>query len=111
MFILLCIPVLASLYAIPLVFGWVGPNPAYGFRNQRTLGNPQLWYQANRIAGMYIMVAMVVCVAVEFAIPALHRGPASHIAAPLVQISGLIIANAITTFRILRIVATKNRVR
>ena len=109
MFILLCIPVAAALYALPLIFGWIAPNSMYGFRNQRTRTNSQLWYQANRIAGVYLIVAMAICVGLEFAIPALHRGAASHIAAPLVQISGLIIANALTTFRVLRLIATQKK--
>jgi uncharacterized membrane protein len=102
MFVLLCIPIIAVLYALPLVFGWVGPNPVYGFRNAKTRANANLWYRANRTAGMYLIVAMAICVALEFAVPGLHRGAAAHVAAPLVQISGLIIANALTTVHVLR---------
>ena len=111
MFILLCIPVIATLYALPLLFAWIPPNRFYGFRNQRTRADAKLWYQANRIAGMYLIVAMAICVAIEFAVPNLHRGPAAHVAAPLVQISGLILANALTTFRVLRMQLKRGKSR
>lgn len=107
MFVLLCLPVVTLLYALPLIFGWVAPNRFYGFRNPKTQASSQLWYRANRIAGLYLVAAMLVCVALEFTVPLLHRGAASHIAALLVQISGLIIANALTTFRVLRIGMTR----
>jgi uncharacterized membrane protein len=101
MFLLWTFPILATLYAIPLVFGWVGPNPFYGFRNARTRGDRVVWYRANRIAGISIIVAMMFCVAIEFAIPSLRRTHAGHLTSVLIQISALLIANAWTTFRIL----------
>lgn len=101
MFLLLAIPILATLYALPLLFGWVGPNSMYGFRNERTRANKALWYRANRIAGVAILVAMAVCVALEFLIPLLRDTHAGHVTSVLIQISALIIANAWTTFRIL----------
>jgi uncharacterized membrane protein len=101
MFLLLTFPILATLYAIPLVFGWVGPNSIYGFRNERTRGDRELWYRANRIAGIAIVAAMIFCVAIEFAVPTLRRTHAGHLTSVLIQISALIVANAWTTFRIL----------
>ena len=101
MFLLLTFPILATIYALPLVFGWIGPNSVYGFRNDRTRGNRNLWYRANRIAGIAIIIAMALCVGLEFAVPALRRTPAGHLTSVLIQISALIIANAWTTFRIL----------
>lgn len=101
MFLLLAFPILAGLYALPLVLGWVGPNSIYGFRNRRTRFDRALWYRANRIAGLAILIAMVFCVALEFSVPALRNTHAGHLTAVLIQISALIIANAFTTFRIL----------
>lgn len=101
MFLLLFFPILATLYALPLAFGWIGPNAVYGFRNRRTRGNRALWYRANRIAGVSIAIAMAFAVAVEFSMPALRETRAGHLSAVLIQISALIIANAWTTFRIL----------
>jgi uncharacterized membrane protein len=101
MFLLLAVPTLATLYALPLIFGWVGPNAIYGFRNERTRANRTIWYRANRIAGFSIMIAMAICVALEFLVPLLRNSPAGHITAVVIQISALVIANAYTTFRIL----------
>jgi len=101
MFLLLAFPILATLYALPLAFGWVRPNAVYGFRNRRTRSDRTLWYRANRIAGISILLAMMLCVALEFSVPALHDTRAGHFTAVIIQISALIIANAWTTFRIL----------
>ncbi|HET9101584.1 MAG TPA: SdpI family protein [Acidobacteriaceae bacterium] len=101
MFLLLIFPILATLYSLPLIFGWVGPNAIYGFRNERTRRDRATWYRANRIAGISILIAMIFCVALEFAIPALRNTHAGHLTSVLIQISALIIANAWTTFRIL----------
>jgi uncharacterized membrane protein len=101
MFLLLTFPILATLYSLPLIFGWVGPNAFYGFRNERSRRDRATWYRANRIAGISILIAMIFCVAIEFAIPALHNTRAGHLTSVLIQISMLIIANAWTTFRIL----------
>lgn len=101
MFLLLTFPILATLYAIPLVFGWVGPNSFYGFRNARTRSDRAVWYRANRVAGISIILAMILCVAIEFATPSLRHTQAGHLTSVLIQISALLIANAWTTFRIL----------
>lgn len=101
MFLLLAFPIVATIYALPLVFGWIGPNPVYGFRNRRTRANREIWYRANRIAGTAIMIAMAISVSLEFVIPALRQTRGGHLTSVLIQISALIIANAWTTFRIL----------
>lgn len=101
MFLLLAVPMLATLYALPLLFGWVRPNAVYGFRNQRTRSNRALWYRTNRIAGVAIVLAMGFCVALEFLVPTLRNTRAGHLTAVIIQISALIVANAWTTFRIL----------
>ncbi len=101
MFLLLTFPILATLYSLPLIFGWVGPNAIYGFRNERSRRDSATWYRANRTAGISIILAMLFCVAIEFAIPALRNTRAGHLASVVIQISALIIANAWTTFRIL----------
>ncbi|MDR5726495.1 MAG: SdpI family protein [Terriglobia bacterium] len=101
MFLLLTFPILATLYSLPLIFRWVGPNPIYGFRNERSRRDRATWYRANRIAGISILLAMIFCVAIEFAIPALRNTHAGHLTSVVIQISALIIANAWTTFRIL----------
>jgi uncharacterized membrane protein len=101
MFLLLTFPILATLYCLPLIFGWICPNSIYGFRNARSRRDRETWYRANRIAGISILLAMIFCLSIEFAIPALHNTHAGHLTSVVVQISALIVANAWTTFRIL----------
>jgi hypothetical protein len=101
MFLLLTLPILATLYSLPLIFGCVGPNAIYGFRNERTRRDRAIWFRANRIAGISILIAMIFCVAIEFAIPALRNTHAGHLTSVLIQISALMTASAWTTFRIL----------
>jgi hypothetical protein len=98
MFLLLAVPVLATLYALPLLFRLVPPNPVYGFRNPRTRHNRALWFAANQMAGAAILLAMAVCVALGFLVPGLRWTHGGHITAVILQISGLIIANAWTAF-------------
>jgi uncharacterized membrane protein len=45
---------------IPLALRKVRPNPWYGFRTAKTLSDPAVWYAANRLAGVDLIVAGVV---------------------------------------------------
>jgi uncharacterized membrane protein len=48
--------ILLALISIPMVLGWVPPNPIYGFRVPGTLENRDLWYAVNKYAGKYLLV-------------------------------------------------------
>lgn len=37
--------------SIPLMQGRVPPNRFYGFRTRKTLSDPKIWYEVNRISG------------------------------------------------------------
>ena len=43
--------------ALPLLFGWVPPNPYYGFRTPRTMSSPEAWYRANQIMACYLLAS------------------------------------------------------
>ncbi|MDE0108062.1 MAG: SdpI family protein [Bryobacterales bacterium] len=43
--------------ALPLLFGWVPPNPYYGFRTPRSMGSPEAWYRANEIMACYLLAS------------------------------------------------------
>ena len=45
--------------ALPLIAKIVAPNPWYGFRVEKTLSNAHIWYEANRIAGVDLLIAGV----------------------------------------------------
>jgi len=42
---------------IPLALGKVRPNPWYGFRTAKTLSSTSIWYAANHVAGIDLIIA------------------------------------------------------
>lgn len=64
----LYLPLLLILVSVPMVMRRVPPNAFYGLRTPKTLSNPQIWYEANRRAGVNLIIAalltMVFCGAV-----------------------------------------------
>lgn len=49
-----------SLLAIPMLKGWLSPNPYYGFRVSATMKDPVVWDLANRFAGWRLFFAGLV---------------------------------------------------
>jgi uncharacterized membrane protein len=43
--------------SIPLIQGKIPPNRFYGFRTPKTLSDPKIWYEINRISGNDLFVA------------------------------------------------------
>jgi len=43
--------------SIPLILERVPPNRYYGFRTAKTLSDPRIWYELNRISGNDLFVA------------------------------------------------------
>jgi uncharacterized membrane protein len=43
--------------SIPLIQKRVAPNRYYGFRTRKTLSNPDIWYEINRISGTDLFIA------------------------------------------------------
>ncbi len=41
---------------IPLYLGKVPPNSLYGLRTRKTLENKEIWYRANRFAGLVLVL-------------------------------------------------------
>lgn len=48
--------ILFIVLSIPLIFGKVKPNQWYGFRFAVTLKNPRIWYPANRLGGILLLL-------------------------------------------------------
>jgi uncharacterized membrane protein len=42
---------------IPLALQKVRPNPWYGFRTSKTLSDPHIWYAANQVTGIDLILA------------------------------------------------------
>ena len=45
---------------IPFIRGRIPPNALAGFRTAKTLGNPDVWYTANRIMGWDLLLTGVI---------------------------------------------------
>lgn len=43
--------------SIPLLLEKIGPNGLYGLRTAKTMSNPTIWYAANKVAGMDLLIA------------------------------------------------------
>jgi len=43
--------------SVPLIKGLVPPNRFYGFRTAKSLANPKIWYEINRISGTDLFLA------------------------------------------------------
>jgi hypothetical protein len=80
--ILLCagVSLLMIGLSVPLIGGWVKPNPWYGLRIPLTLDNPDIWYPANRYAGWLLLIYGLVMLAVSLGLPILLDGLAEEAA-------------------------------
>jgi len=58
-FLFVLIGILLAVLAFPLIAKMVAPNQWYGFRVEKTLSNTQTWYEANRVAGVDLLIAGV----------------------------------------------------
>jgi len=54
---LLIICAVIAVCSIPLILKPVPPNRLYGFRTRKTLSDPQIWFSANRFAGVALLLA------------------------------------------------------
>jgi len=61
--LVLVLPPLSVLLALPMILGWVRPNSWYGLRTRKTRSSRYLWYRANRLGGVYMVVATLVSIA------------------------------------------------
>jgi len=53
--------------SIPLIRNRVQPNRFYGFRTQKTLSDPKIWYEVNHISGKDLFVAGILITASSLA--------------------------------------------
>jgi hypothetical protein len=49
--------------SIPLIMGKIGPNPWYGFRVERTLSDPVVWYAVNAYSAKWLLTVGIVNIA------------------------------------------------
>ena len=67
-------PIVILLASIPLALGLVPPNCAFGFRTPKTLTDDEVWFKANRLAGINLIIASLVMIAGLLALPRVFPG-------------------------------------
>lgn len=53
----LAVGILLMIISIPMIYHKIRPNHFYGFRVNKTLENPQIWYDVNEYSGKRLFVA------------------------------------------------------
>ena len=62
-------PILIIAVSVPLVLNMIPRNDFYGFRTPRTRSSDEIWYPANRVAGIALTIAGVIWLALAFIVP------------------------------------------
>ena len=81
------VPTLLIIVSIPMILEMIPRNGFYGFRTPYTLSSDQVWYRANRIAGLALLAAGLFWLALGIGVPLLI--PSRQEAAQLVKWYGL----------------------
>lgn len=81
--------------SIPLILGKVPPNSLYGCRTRKTLSDPKIRYEANRISGKDFLISGVLVLAASIAMLVFGQGvnPA-HVVIALLSVMLLSVAGA-----------------
>lgn len=64
--------------AIPGILGRVPPNRWYGFRVSKTLSDERIWYAANRVMGIDMLLAGLAIVITAMVVAKLVRSNSRH---------------------------------
>ncbi|SRR5581483_2480809 len=60
---------LIALLSIPLIFGWISRQFIYGVRTPKTLSSDEIWYPANRFAGVVLLISSGIYFAIAWTFP------------------------------------------
>ena len=55
---------LIALLSLPLIFGWIPRQSFYGARTSKTLSSDDIWYPANKFAGVVLVASSCIYFAV-----------------------------------------------
>jgi uncharacterized membrane protein len=67
--ITIIVPLACIALAIPMILQKIPRNGLYGFRTAYTLSSDEVWYRANRISGIALLVAGVVWLILGLVLP------------------------------------------
>lgn len=90
--------------SIPLIQNRVSPNRYYGFRTAKTLSDPKIWYEVNRIQGNDLFVVGSLITTTSLAMLALAQSlKPAHVALTLLLVMVFSLTGvALHGFKILR---------
>ena len=81
--------------SIPLILGRVPPNSFYGCRTRKTLSDPKIWYEANRISGKDFLISGVLIFVASLVALVFGRGAnPNNVVITLVSVLVLSVAGA-----------------
>ena len=81
--------------SIPLILGRVPPNSFYGCRTTKTLSDPKIWYEANRISGKDFLISGLLILVASLVMLAFGRDVnPDHVVITLLSVLLLSVAGA-----------------
>jgi uncharacterized membrane protein len=81
--------------SIPLILGRVPPNHFYGCRTARTISDPKIWYEANRISGKDFLISGVLVFVASVMMLVFGQGAnPNHVVITLLSVFVLSVAGA-----------------
>ena len=94
---LFAVPVILIVVAIPLALRQVPRNWFYGFRTAYTLSSDEVWFRANQIAGVALVIAGGIWVCLGLILPAVMVSfPSAVVTVRLLGMGLLAIALAVS---------------
>jgi uncharacterized membrane protein len=79
----------------PLMLGKVPPNSVYGCRTMKTLSDPRVWYEANRVSGKDFLISGVLVLGASLAMLVFGQGAdPDHVVITLLSVLMLCVAVA-----------------
>jgi uncharacterized membrane protein len=94
------------ILGIPLALKLVPPNPVYGVRTSKTFSNREVWYAANRSAGINTAITGIVLVVTALVVPRLipdYSEGARRLIIAAIVISAIVIWLARTLWQVFRL--------
>lgn len=82
--------IIFAVLAVPLVLGMIPRNRYYGVRTARTLSDERLWYGANRVAGVAVIIASGIYAAAAKAVP-YHRSSSENFSIWVVHLAAFVL--------------------
>jgi uncharacterized membrane protein len=99
----LIVPLMLVALSVPLIYQIVPRNRFYGFRTRYTMSSDQVWYRANKMCGIALLVAGILWLALALVLP--NTVTSTQLADRLVRwfgIGSLTLALLISTWLIYR---------